>query len=97
MSVSLYSMGSNALKENLGIIVQYKVKIRLTLAGPLGGELVGELPFTLTHPKPVEHVEKPVGGASGASETEAGDAALDMDLIQLDTKYADQILLNPCR
>ncbi len=41
-------------KENLGIVVQYKVKIRLSIGGALGGELVAELPFTLTHPKPVE-------------------------------------------
>jgi len=39
-------------RENLGIIVQYKVKIRLLIAGALGGELIAELPFTLTHPKP---------------------------------------------
>jgi len=38
-------------KENLGIIVQYKVKVKLYL-GPLAGELVAELPFTLMHPKP---------------------------------------------
>jgi beta-arrestin len=38
-------------KENLGIIVQYKVKVKLYL-GPLAGELAAELPFTLMHPKP---------------------------------------------
>lgn len=38
-------------RENLGIIVQYKVKVKLCL-GPLGGDVVGELPFTLMHPKP---------------------------------------------
>lgn len=32
--------------------MQYKVKIRLLIAGPLGGELAAELPFTLTHAKP---------------------------------------------
>ncbi|XKL68812.1 hypothetical protein PGB90_006581 [Kerria lacca] len=40
-------------KESLGIIVQYKVKVKLCL-GPLGGDLVAELPFTLMHPKPEE-------------------------------------------
>lgn len=40
-------------RENLGIIVQYKVKVKLCL-GALGGELVAELPFTLMHPKPEE-------------------------------------------
>jgi len=81
-------MGPTALKENLGIIVQYKVKIRLTLTGALGGELVGELPFTLTHPKPVEPVEKPVGGKDdGTEEVDKDDEIVidDMDLIQLDT------------
>ena len=42
-----------AQKENLGILVQYKVKIKLFL-GSLGGELVAELPFTLMHPKPID-------------------------------------------
>ncbi|CAG9581805.1 unnamed protein product [Danaus chrysippus] len=40
-------------RENLGIIVQYKVKVKLCL-GPLGGELSAELPFILMHPKPEE-------------------------------------------
>lgn len=40
-------------KENLGIIVQYKVKVKLAL-GPLGGDVVAELPFILMHPKPEE-------------------------------------------
>jgi len=40
-----------AQKENLGILVQYKVKVKLFL-GALGGELPAELPFTLMHPKP---------------------------------------------
>uniref|UniRef100_A0A2A4K8U9 Arrestin C-terminal-like domain-containing protein n=1 Tax=Heliothis virescens TaxID=7102 RepID=A0A2A4K8U9_HELVI len=40
-------------RENLGIIVQYKVKVKLCL-GPLGGDLSAELPFILMHPKPEE-------------------------------------------
>ena len=44
-------------KENLGIIVQYKVKVKLYL-GPLAGELVAELPFTLMHPKPEPEPER---------------------------------------
>lgn len=39
-------------KENLGIVVQYKVRVKLSL-GPLGGEISAELPMTLMHPKPV--------------------------------------------
>uniref|UniRef100_A0A8R1V803 Arrestin C-terminal-like domain-containing protein n=1 Tax=Pristionchus pacificus TaxID=54126 RepID=A0A8R1V803_PRIPA len=45
-------------KESLGIVVQYKVKVRATLSGPLGGDLVAELPFTLTHSKPPETPER---------------------------------------
>lgn len=72
-----------AQKENLGIIVQYKVKVKLCL-GPLGGDLVAELPFILMHPKPEE--PSPVRTRSTQEEGgEAGDAALDTNLIQLDT------------
>lgn len=39
-------------KENLGIVVQYKVRVKLSL-GPLGGDIHAELPVTLMHPKPV--------------------------------------------
>lgn len=43
-------------RENLGIIVQYKVKVKLCLGlSPLGGDVVAELPFTLMHPKPDDH------------------------------------------
>lgn len=45
---------SQPTRENLGIVVMYKVKIRLMIAGALGGELVAELPFTLTHAKPAD-------------------------------------------
>lgn len=38
-------------KENLGIVVQYKVRVKLSL-GPLGGDISAELPVTLMHPKP---------------------------------------------
>ncbi|XP_037037579.1 beta-arrestin-1 isoform X8 [Bradysia coprophila] len=42
-------------RENLGIIVQYKVKVKLCIGGPLlPGDLVAELPFILMHPKPEE-------------------------------------------
>lgn len=40
----------------MGIIVQYKVKVKLCLGlSPLGGEVVAELPFILMHPKPDDH------------------------------------------
>lgn len=42
-----------AQRESLGIIVHYKVKVKLMISGPLmGNDLVAELPFTLMHPKP---------------------------------------------
>ncbi|XP_037913968.1 beta-arrestin-1 isoform X3 [Hermetia illucens] len=47
-----------AQRESLGIIVQYKVKVKLFISGPiLGGDLVAELPFILMHPKPLEDVD----------------------------------------
>lgn len=46
----LYRVTDPAQKENLGIIVQYKVKVKLIVS--MGGDLSVELPFTLTHPKP---------------------------------------------
>ncbi|XP_013419679.1 beta-arrestin-1-like isoform X3 [Lingula anatina] len=78
-------------KENLGIIVQYKVKVRLIL-GFGSGDLAVELPFTLTHPKPVEEPPPPSRSASIAPSS--GDAPIDTNLIQLDTNgediYADK-------
>ncbi|KAL3201552.1 hypothetical protein MRX96_012586 [Rhipicephalus microplus] len=72
-----------AQKENLGIIVQYKVKVKLCL-GPLGGDLVAELPFILMHPKPEE--SSPV---RAVSEPKApGPIPLDTNLIELDTDAA---------
>jgi len=46
------SIADPAQKENLGIIVQYKVKVKLIVA--FGGDVSVELPFTLTHPKAEE-------------------------------------------
>ncbi|OUC41773.1 arrestin domain protein [Trichinella nativa] len=51
---NLASVGSDGNRENLGIVVQYRVKVRLSLSGPLNGELCGELPFILTRPEPIE-------------------------------------------
>ncbi|KAL0113434.1 hypothetical protein PUN28_012531 [Cardiocondyla obscurior] len=73
-------------RENLGIIVQYKVKVKLCL-GALGGELVAELPFILMHPKPEE--EEPVPSTARPSpthKTDSGEVPLDTNLIQLDTE-----------
>lgn len=80
-------------KENLGIIVQYKVKVKLYL-GPLAGELAAELPFTLMHPKPEPEPErknslsekKPSSpNQNGDTNNAPTDVPVDTNLIQLDT------------
>lgn len=53
-------------RENLGIIVQYKVKVKLCIT-PLGGDLVAELPFILMHPKPED--DEPVIGDRSPGRT----------------------------
>lgn len=70
-------------RENLGIIVQYKVKVKLCL-GALGGDLVAELPFILMHPKPEEESSLQPTEADAAQEENAP-MAVDTNLIQLDT------------
>ncbi|XP_044583460.1 beta-arrestin-1-like isoform X2 [Cotesia glomerata] len=73
-------------RENLGVIVQYKVKVKLCL-GALGGELVAELPFILMHPKPEEETPSPVTvQPSSTNPSENGECANDTNLIQLDTE-----------
>jgi beta-arrestin len=85
-------------KENLGIIVQYKVKVKLYL-GPLAGELAAELPFTLMHPKPEPEPERktsisekksssPNHNVDGEEISAPGDVPVDTNLIQLDTDDA---------
>jgi len=81
-------------KENLGIIVQYKVKVKLYL-GPLAGELAAELPFTLMHPKPEPEPERKNSLSEKkssspnhngeAADAESGHVPIDTNLIQLDT------------
>jgi len=80
-------------KENLGIIVQYKVKVKLYL-GPLAGELAAELPFTLMHPKPEAEPEAKTSlsekkssspNENGESNNAPADVPVDTNLIQLDT------------
>ncbi|XP_045113811.1 beta-arrestin-1-like isoform X2 [Portunus trituberculatus] len=74
-------------KENLGIIVQYKVKVKLIL-GPLVGDLVAELPFTLMHPKPEEEPENNKTTApttSSPTQDSESTPPVDTNLIELDT------------
>ncbi|XP_023013925.1 beta-arrestin-1 isoform X2 [Leptinotarsa decemlineata] len=70
-------------RENLGIIVQYKVKVKLCL-GALGGDLVAELPFILMHPKPEEEIIPPATPSRRVSEDIRNDIPVDTNLIQLD-------------
>ena len=82
-------------KENLGTIVQYKVKVKLYL-GPLAGELPAELPFTLMHPKPGPEPERksnisdkksssPNHNTDGETSNLVSDVPVDTNLIYLDT------------
>ncbi|XP_065165822.1 beta-arrestin-1-like isoform X4 [Atheta coriaria] len=73
-----------AQRENLGIIVQYKVKVKLYL-GALGGDLVAELPFILMHPKPEEELLPPLDSSRRESREMGANSADDTNLIQLDT------------
>ncbi|VDO99388.1 unnamed protein product [Heligmosomoides polygyrus] len=74
------TMLPSTTKESLGIVVAYRVKIRAAIAGPLGGELVAELPFTLTHAKPAETPERRV---------KSDPNPLEIDLIQLNEEIND--------
>ncbi|XP_054160869.1 beta-arrestin-1-like isoform X2 [Oppia nitens] len=85
-------------KENLGIIVQYKVKVKLCL-GPLGGDVVAELPFVLMHPKPEENdfnsmpfdVNNADNGESNANNPNEN-VVNEANLIQLDAEDTDDII-----
>ncbi|XP_055628624.1 beta-arrestin-1 isoform X2 [Toxorhynchites rutilus septentrionalis] len=61
-----YRIADPSQRENLGIIVQYKVKVKLCIT-PLGGDLVAELPFILMHPKPDD--DEPVIGDRSPNRT----------------------------
>uniref|UniRef100_UPI00358FA544 beta-arrestin-1-like isoform X1 n=1 Tax=Myxine glutinosa TaxID=7769 RepID=UPI00358FA544 len=76
-------------KEILGILVSYKVKVKLLVSrGGLLGDITSsdvavELPFTLMHPEPIE--EQPLQIAAGQSDvTPTCDAPADVDLINFD-------------
>jgi len=93
MSCCRYASLTQSMRENLGIIVQYKVKIRLVIAGALGGELIAELPFTLTHPKPIESpipgnfhtLPAGIAGLAEGGDSEQAQLEADIDLIQFDS------------
>ncbi|KRY35908.1 putative beta-arrestin, partial [Trichinella spiralis] len=77
-------VGSDGNRENLGIVVQYRVKVRLSLSGPLNGELCGELPFILTRPEPIEL-------CPSDPKNTAEEQAVDVDLIQLDANEEESL------
>jgi len=75
------SIHDNANRENLGIVVQYKVKVRLFMGLLSTSDVTLEMPFTLTHPKPETPAPSRPGSAVAIS---ADDGAVDMNLIQLE-------------
>uniref|UniRef100_A0A8B9U7P5 Beta-arrestin-1 n=1 Tax=Anas zonorhyncha TaxID=75864 RepID=A0A8B9U7P5_9AVES len=84
-SSTLLRDGAN--KEILGIIVSYKVKVKLVVSrGGLLGDLASsdvavELPFTLMHPKPREE--------PAHRDVPENEAPIDTNLIELDTNDDD--------
>uniref|UniRef100_G1Q571 Beta-arrestin-2 n=1 Tax=Myotis lucifugus TaxID=59463 RepID=G1Q571_MYOLU len=83
-----------ANKEVLGILVSYRVKVKLVVAR--GGDVSVELPFVLMHPKPHDHVTPPRPQTVPTqpstfllpSATPETDAPVDTNLIEFDTNYA---------
>jgi len=70
-------------REGFGIVVTYMVKVRLFL-GALAGELVGELPIILMHPKPnpkvlpkMDSVNYETFGANSVDDAGLDDLKLD--------------------
>ncbi|CAF4527132.1 unnamed protein product, partial [Rotaria magnacalcarata] len=79
---------STTQKENLGIIVQYKVKVKIIVA--MGADLAVELPFTLTHPKPPPTPSPSrqlefISNQLNTDDQPLIDVPVDHNLIQLDT------------
>ncbi|XP_023605171.1 beta-arrestin-2-like isoform X1 [Myotis lucifugus] len=73
------SVKEGANKEVLGILVSYRVKVKLVVAR--GGDVSVELPFVLMHPKPHDHVTPP----RPQTATPETDAPVDTNLIEFDT------------
>ncbi|XP_029932780.1 arrestin, beta 2b isoform X1 [Myripristis murdjan] len=72
-----------ANKEVLGILVSYRVKVKLVVSR--GGDVAVELPFVLMHPKPTDQPNS--RPQSVAPET---DAPVDTNLIEFDTNNFSQ-------
>lgn len=85
-----------ANRENLGIVVQYKVKVKLSL-GALGGDVSAELPVTLMHPKPKGSID--VDSTSSIDGAHNGGSlpisSINMIHIQDDEAYTEAPTLQP--
>nr|XP_054586969.1 arrestin red cell isoform X2 [Nothobranchius furzeri] len=68
-------------KEVLGILVSYRVKVKLVVSR--GGDVSVELPFILMHPKPVE-----LPASRPHSAVPESDPPLDTNLIEFDTNIS---------
>ncbi|KAJ7392706.1 Beta-arrestin-1 [Desmophyllum pertusum] len=66
-------------KENLGIIVQYKVKVRVIVG--YASDVTLELPFTLSHPKPAEETPPSTPAAQPPTEEVAEAASSDIPVV----------------
>eukprot|EP00057_Strongylocentrotus_purpuratus_P033660 XP_792277.3 PREDICTED: beta-arrestin-1 isoform X2 [Strongylocentrotus purpuratus] len=86
-SSTLLSAKTEKERESLGIIVQYKVKVKLIIG--YGGDLSVELPFTMTHPKPVEEEPAPVPAPSPNTNKETNEVPVDTNLINFDANGSD--------
>nr|XP_023412129.1 beta-arrestin-2 isoform X1 [Loxodonta africana] len=80
-SSTIVKEGAN--KEVLGILVSYRVKVKLVVSR--GGDVSVELPFVLMHPKPHDHIITLPRPQSAAPEM---DVPVDTNLIEFDTNYA---------
>ncbi|XP_004716226.1 beta-arrestin-2 [Echinops telfairi] len=80
-SSTIVKEGAN--KEVLGILVSYRVKVKLVVSR--GGDVSVELPFVLMHPKPHDHIITLPRPQTAVTET---DVPVDTNLIEFDTNYA---------
>ncbi|KAI3354644.1 hypothetical protein L3Q82_018528, partial [Scortum barcoo] len=87
-SSTLLREGAN--KEILGIIVSYKVKVKLVVSR--GGDVSVELPFTLMHPKPLEEsIYRDGKKCLDFPAVSPDEAPIDTNLIEFDTNDDDII------
>uniref|UniRef100_A0A8C0YS29 Arrestin, beta 2b n=2 Tax=Cyprinus carpio TaxID=7962 RepID=A0A8C0YS29_CYPCA len=76
-------------KEVLGILVSYRVKVKLVVSR--GGDVSVELPFVLMHPKPSEQPNsRPQSGNSSRLSVPETDVPVDANLIEFETNNFSQ-------